>query len=270
MRDLSVAVLQMKIEQGCPVANVAHLSQLLSTLHSGELDLLLLPEMWHTGFMTSPSGLKESHIQAAFERALDLLLAESRRLNTAIYGTMIEELSSGKLANCGVWVTPNGVVTRYYKRHLFGPGGESKYFISGDQQVEVEWQGWRLRLSTCYDLRFPVWLRQHTAPAAPYDILLCSANWPKPREKAWEILLRARAIENQCYLLGANRAGNTPEGLEYPGFSFVLNPMGESLSESLEPEETLLRSTLSYDALQSFRARFPVLKDADSYTLFLE
>lgn len=262
--SLRVAALQMEQQHMDIEANVAHLWELIE---GATFDLLVLPEMWTTGFVTKVEELPEAYFCKAYEAGRTAMHQVAKQYNAAIYGSLIELQPSGKPANTGLFITPDGTETRYLKRHLFGYGGESKLFEAGEERVQVTYRGWNIRLSTCYDLRFPVWLRQDPS-LGDYDLLLLSANWPRPRHIAWERLLRARAIENQCYLVATNRVGTPHPKLQYPGYSFILDDLGDSLAESKEAVETLLSYNLSLEELTKSRSRFPLLPDADLFTLY--
>lgn len=261
--SLRVAALQMEQQHMDIEANIAHLWQLIE---GATFDLLVLPEMWTTGFITKVDELSEHYFHEAYQKGRQTMHEVARRHNAAVYGTLIELQPSDKPANTGLFVTPDGSETRYLKRHLFGYGGESKLFEAGSERIQVKYRGWSIRLATCYDIRFPVWLRQDQT-LGHYDLLLISANWPKPRHIAWERLLRARAIENQCYLVATNRVGIPHPKLQYPGYSFILDDLGDSLAESKEPIETLLTCEILLDELITSRSRFPLLPDADPFTL---
>ena len=138
---------------------------------------------------------------------------------------------------------------------------EAKFFEPGDRRCVVDWRGWKVFLTICYDLRFPVWMRY--SEEIPYDIILCVANWPYPRQEAWKTLIRARAIDNQAYVLGCNRVGQGPKTLLYPGDSVISDPKGELLHPIIRDEELVMRATLDRNEVSSFREGFPVLKDAD-------
>ena len=156
------------------------------------------------------------------------------------------------------FVRPDGSVEHYDKRHLFTYGGEDKHFTRGNRRVVVAWRGVRLLLEVCYDLRFPVWSRNR----GDYDAALYVASWPKSRVEAWSTLLRARAIENQCYVVGVNRIGEDPN-CEYCGCSAIIDPYGRTLAECERDKECLAEAELDMEALRAFRAKFPVLRDAD-------
>lgn len=263
MKRLQVAALQMELAQKDIQRNIAQLHKLTE---GATFDLLVLPEMWTTGFIVNTEKFSEEDLHQAYEEGVKTMKELAKAHDAAIYGSLIELLPNGKPANSGVFVTPTGEVTPYRKKHLFRPGGEAEKFEAGSERVQVNYHGWEIRLSTCYDLRFPVWLRQDREMGL-YDILLCSANWPRPRHLAWERLLRARAIENQCYLIATNRTGTPHPKLQYPGYSFILNTEGDSLTESKEEEQILLTTTLSKEQLEERRQKFPVLKDLDPFHL---
>ena len=257
----------MKQVQGDVHENISHLNDLLQSVPDSSIDLLLLPEMWTTGFMTSTKALGADDILESFEIGQEAMIQIAKEKRCAVYGSLIEPVEDERLSNTGLFVSPEGVIATYRKRHLFGPGGERKHFVGGDKCVQVEWQGWRIRLTICYDLRFPVWQRQNPSMSDQYDILLNCANWPDVRIDAWEILLKARAVENQCYVLASNRTGDGPKGLKYPGFSLVLGPKGEELAHGKNGEECVIRTTLDSESLITFRENFPVLQEIDDFII---
>lgn len=263
MNNLKVAALQMELGQKEIDHNIARLYQLTER---ADFDLLVLPEMWTTGFIVKIDSLSPDYLNVAYQEGLKAMKEIAHRHGAALYGSLIELLPNGKPANTGLFVTPTGEVTIYRKKHLFRPGGEAAQFEAGNERVQVNYQGWEIRLSTCYDLRFPTWLRQDPQMGL-YDLLLCSANWPRPRHLAWERLLRARAIENQSYLIATNRTGTPHPKLQYPGYSFILDSEGDSLAESKEPVEHLLTAQLSKELLSERRQSFPVLQDLDPFQL---
>ena len=162
----------------------------------------------------------------------------------------------------GPGITAFGGVQFYDKRHLFSFGGEDKRYVAGDERKVFHYRGWRICPQICYDLRFPAWCRNRD----DYDVLLFVANWPEPRTSAWTALLRARAIENQCYVIGVNRSGGDPRGLEYSGGSAVYDPLGATVLDlgAVECSDT---ATIELDQVLTIRAQLPFLQDADKYTL---
>ena len=182
-------------------------------------------------------------------------------LNAAIAGSLaIEE--GGRYYNRFYFVKPDGEVVTYNKRHLFTFGGEDKTFTKGEERVIVSYQGIRFLLQICYDLRFPVWSRN----TGDYDVILYVANWPTPRVEAWKALLRARAIENQCYVAGVNRVGNDPS-CEYCGGSAIIDPYGRTMAACEDNQECSVSAEIDMQQLEEFRLRFPVLNDEDQFEL---
>lgn len=259
---INVALIQMQQAQ-CDVDwNIAHLRSIIGRESLEGVDLLLLPEMWTTGFVTK----MESGVSEAYSRGLEVMRELSQIYGCAVYGSLLKVLEDGKLANAGVFVdVSEATEVEYHKVHLFGPGGEAKYFEAGDKRCMVTWKGWNIFLTICYDLRFPVWMRY--SQEVPYDMILCTANWPYPRQEAWKTLLRARAIDNQAYVLGCNRVGQGPKTLCYPGDSVIAGPKGELLHDIIKDEECVMRVSLDRNEILSFREAFPVLQDADEFKL---
>jgi predicted amidohydrolase len=181
----------------------------------------------------------------------------SAEADAAIAGSVAVE-EQGRYYNRFYFVKPDGSVTYYDKRHLFTYGGEHLRFTAGEERVIVEWRGVRILLEVCYDLRFPIWARNR----GDYDMILYVASWPTPRVKAWSALLVARAIENQCYVAGVNRVGEDPT-CDYCGGSVIINPYGHTLAACADNTECEVSAEIDIEALEAFREKFPVLKDAD-------
>lgn len=176
-------------------------------------------------------------------------------MNAAVVGSVAISEDDGSY-NRLFFVRPNGEVSQYNKRHLFSFAGEHEVYRAGQEQCLVSWRGWNILLNICYDLRFPIWTRNEVINRSPkYDLLIYVANWPSVRAEVWKTLLRARAIENVSYVIGVNRIGEDGNGHMYSGDSAIINFRGESVE------------TLSLEELQTFRAKFPALEDADSFTL---
>ena len=259
---VNVALIQMQQVQCDIEKNISHLQSIIERKPLDDIDLLLLPEMWTTGFVTK----MEDGLSDAYSRGLRVMRDISQRYGCAVYGSLLKVLEGGRLANAGVFVDVSADIEgEYHKVHLFGPGGEAKFFEPGDRRCVVDWRGWKVFLTICYDLRFPVWMRY--SEEIPYDIILCVANWPYPRQEAWKTLIRARAIDNQAYVLGCNRVGQGPKTLLYPGDSVISDPKGELLHPIIRDEELVMRATLDRNEVSSFREGFPVLKDADRFKL---
>ncbi len=221
-------------------------------------DLIVLPEMFNTGFSMSASRLAEP----INSYTTTWLLKISKQLSCDVVGSLIIS-EENKYYNRLIWVKSNGEVKYYDKRHLFQMAGEDKVFSKGSEKVYIELKGWRFLPLICYDLRFPVWCRNVDLS---YDCCLFVANWPSPRLGAWDNLLKARAIENSVYSIGVNRVGEDGIGVKYSGHSAVYNPKGD-VEAFLGEEETISTITLSYNVLKNYRYKFPSHLDADSFSL---
>lgn len=224
-----------------------------------EIDLLVLPEMCSTGFVTQP----QPEDLVSTDLVEQKLLALSRQYRSAICGSFAVTLGNEN-RNRFLFVTPEGVVYHYDKHHLFTIGGEGKVYGPGQEREVITWQGIRFLPIVCYDLRFPVWIRN--SAEEPYDILLCVANWPQPRRLAWDTLLSARAIENQTYVVGVNRVGDD-DFCHYNGGTRVIHPYGHVVAQCPDEEESLCSFAPDMKKLEDFRRKFPSLNDADSFTL---
>jgi len=221
--------------------------------------LYVLPEMFSTGFAT-PEGAK---VESEPSEGLEWMKGMAKRLGATIAGSIaLQPKGCPKCVNRMYFVTPSGEVTKYDKRHLFAYGGEDVRFERGEKRVIAEYGGVRFLLAVCYDLRFPVWLRNR----GDYDAVIVSADWPVQRRAAWDTLIRARAIENEAYVIACNRVGNDP-ACEYSGGSGVVSPYGELLSSVPDGEEGLCFGEIDMHALKAFRKTFPVLSDADGFDL---
>ena len=233
--------------------NRAHFKALLQEQEPNQWDLIVLPEMFSTGF-TMNTTVSEEPVNGEFP-SVTLLKEEAARLNAAIVGSL-SVCEEGKAYNRLFFVRPSGEVSTYNKRHLFSFAGEHKHYEAGQEQCLVEWRGWNILLNICYDLRFPVWTRNEVINGLPkFDLMIYVANWPSVRAEVWKTLLKARAIENVAYVIGVNRIGEDGNGHAYSGDSAIVNYRGE-LSDELSLEE-----------LNAFREKFPALNDADSFQL---
>lgn len=261
LSPLRVALLQYDIAWCDPEANFARIRALLPA--SGSVDVLLLPETFATGFATPHA--REVAVRSA--HAVDFLKAVAAELQCAVGASVFVPHDSGKVANRFFWVEPNGTTTTADKRHLFAVAGEHRDFERGTDPVVVTWRGWKLRLAVCFDLRFPVWLRNTLdAQGTPaYDGLLVVANWPEARETAWTTLLAARAMENQCYVAGVNRVGTDGFGVDHSGASRMVGPWGDLLAESPVHQPAVLCSEWDPIHLSAVRKRFPFLADQDPF-----
>ncbi len=258
MTALRVSLVQQPLTWHDPEANRAHFAALLAPL-AGSTDLVVLPETFTTGF----SMAVETQAEAAGGPTVEWLRRQARALGAALTGSLITR-EAARCYNRLLWVTPGGAVRHYDKRHLFRMGGEHEHFTAGEAAVVFEFRGFRIFPQVCYDLRFPVFSRRR--PDLDYDLLLYVANWPAARSDAWRALLRARAIENQAYVVGVNRTGPDGLGVAYAGDSAALDFLGRPLAE-LGSHAALVTVSLDLKELAAFRERFPAHLDADRFTL---
>ena len=239
--------------------NFQNLTELIYPLYN-KTDLIILPEMFNTGFTMKPSELGESSPGETFRWMKDI----AEKGSCGICGSYIVQ-ENANFFNRWVLVSPENQVWSYDKRHLFSMGGEDRLFTPGKTRVVFSFRGIRITPLICYDLRFPVWSRNRDE----YDLIIYVANWPEIRKNVWTTLLRARAIENQCYVAGSNRTGADGEGIKYCGKSMIINPRGEPIEFADTDEECSISTELSMTELTDFRKKFPVLNDADDFTISL-
>ena len=216
---MKVTILQRDITWANPAANRERCDEAIN--RNAGADIYVLPEMFSTGFCTHPDGIAEP----ADSDTLQWMKDKAKETNAAIAGS-VAVTENSKFYNRFYFVYPDGKVQHYDKHHLFTYGGEHLRFTAGTERVVVEFRGVRILLEICYDLRFPVWARNH----GDYDMILYVASWPTPRVEAWSALLKARAIENQCYVAGVNRVGTDPS-CQYCGGSVVIDPYGKTIAE---------------------------------------
>ncbi|UTA46449.1 amidohydrolase [Simiduia sp. 21SJ11W-1] len=255
---LAIGLVQADLVWQAPAENRALLGDLLAEGALG-LDLALLPETFTTGFTQAADAFAEPFEGPTLEWMAD----QAARHQLTLAGSYLVE-EGGRYFNRLVWMPPNGDYQTYDKRHLFSMAGEHEVFTAGNQRKVFECQGWRCCPMICYDLRFPVWSRSRQ----DYDLLFYVANWPEARTRQWSRLLTARAIENQAFVAGVNCFGTDGEGYSYAGDSQIYDPLGEPMADN-EGGETLLRAELSAFQLARLRDKFPVLEDADDFTLKL-
>ena len=263
LSPLRVALLQYDIAWCDPDANFSRIRSLLPA--PGSVDVLLLPEAFAMGFATPQAREVAAHSATAVNFLKELAL----ELQCAVGASVFVPHSSGKVANRFFWVEPDGTTTTADKRHLFAVAGEHRDFERGTEAVVVTWRGWRLRLAVCFDLRFPVWLRNTLdAGGTPaYDGLLVVANWPEARENAWTTLLAARAMENQCYVAGVNRVGVDGFGVGHSGASRIIGPWGDVLASAEAHKPGLVTAEWDPIHLAAVRKRFPFLADQDPFAV---
>jgi predicted amidohydrolase len=255
---LRVTLIQQPLLWQDPDANRARFESLLSPL-AGGTDLIVLPETFTTGFSMEVERVGEP----AGGPTVRWLQELSEQLDAAIMGSVITE-EGGQYFNRLLWVTPSGELRSYDKRHLFRMAHEHQHFTAGRAAWSVEWRGLRICPQVCYDLRFPVFSRRR--PDLEYDVLVYVANWPAARAYAWSQLLKARAIENQAFVVGVNRVGVDGKGVDHSGDSAVNDFLGMPLA-SLGNVPGMATVRLDAEALRAFRERFPAQLDADGFTL---
>ena len=251
---MKVSIIQHDIVWGNPAENRLRLQQQIEAQPGA--DLYVLTEMWSTGFAINPEGVAERD-EASLQWMKDMAVQQQ----AAIAGSLAIE-QDGSFHNRLYFVKPDGEVEYYDKRHLFSYGGEDKYYSPGTERVVVEWKGVRFLLTVCYDLRFPVWMRW----SDDYDAILCVANWPTVRIDSWQTLLRARAIENQCYVVGVNRVGKDPN-CDYCGCSAIINPYGQTIAECEKDKECSMEAVFDMEKLNAYRVKFPALKEKDKFEI---
>lgn len=252
---MKIVILQTDIVWADPAANVKKADEILSRYEN--VDLFVLPEMFSTGFCTKPEGIAEKN----GSKALEWMKSTAQAKHCAIAGSIALE-DKEKYYNRFYFVHPGGTVEWYDKRHLFAYGGEHKQFTAGSKRLIVNYRGVRFLLQICYDLRFPVWSRNRN----DYDVAVYVASWPTSRVEAWKLLLKARAVENQCYVVGVNRVGKDPD-CEYSGGSAVISPYGKVIAECEDNTACEAVVDIDMDELEAFRQKFPVLNDADSFEI---
>jgi omega-amidase len=258
MNNLRLGLIQSSIVPRDPEANLHGYEQQMPS--AGECDLVVLPEVFTTGFCAGARQFAER----VDGRAYEWMAEQARKLDAVVTGSLVV-LEAGRYINRLVWMPPNGRYRHYDKRHLFRMAGEHQRFAMGRERLVVELRGWRILPLVCYDLRFPVWSRNRN----DYDVALYVANWPAARAMHWRCLLQARAIENLSYVVGVNRVGEDDSGQAYQGDSSVYGPGGEVLLDG-ESESGCFIVALDAKRVSDYRASFPAHLDADHFELRLD
>ena len=253
--ELKVALVQSPLIWENPEQNRIDFSLRIDAIPQG-VNLIVLPEMFTTGFTMAPGHIKNPE----GEKTIRWMQQKAKEKEAAIVGS-IPYFENGTHTNRLFFVEPNGNYFYYDKRHTFTLAGENKVYKAGQERLIIDYGGFRICPLICYDLRFPVWARN----VEDYDVLLYVANWPKPRIGAWDALLKARAIENMAYCIGVNRVGQDDSGYEYPGHSVVYDTLGEQLVFS--EEETILYATLTKEHIHATRSKLKFLQDRDRFIL---
>jgi omega-amidase len=258
MEDFKVTLVQSDLYWEDVDANLAMFSDKLKAVQTGSTDLILLPEMFSTGFTMNAKGVAED----MNGKAVAWMKKTAAEKKCVMTGSLVIK-EENKYYNRLVWMRPDGSHEVYDKKHLFRMGEENDTYTRGKKKIIVNIKGWRICPLVCYDLRFPVWCRN----TGDYDFLIFVANWPEVRSYPWKQLLIARAIENQVYLAGLNRIGKDGNGYNYTGDSAVINPKGMIISKTKASEESVETIALSYKELEDFRKAFPVGLDADRFRI---
>ena len=254
MRDLKITLIQTELVWEDIESNLAGFDAKIDAIKD-DTHLIVLPEMFTTGFSMNAADLAQDMNGSSIAWVQD----KSRQKNVDIVGSVIVK-ADNKFFNRLLWAKPDGKIFTYDKRHLFRMAGEEKVYSAGHENITVDFLGWKIRPFICYDLRFPVWTRNI---ANQYDAAIFIANWPERRSWHWKLLLQARAIENQCYVIGVNRVGTDGNDHPYSGDSSIFDPWGNILFQKRNQACTHT-AELSYDELQKSRESFPVWMDADN------
>ena len=257
MQDLRITPIQAPLVWEDRAANLSYFTERLAPL-AGQTDLVILPEMFTTGFTMNPGP----HAEDMAGPTMEWLAQTAARLRAAIAGSLIIR-ENGRHYNRFVFMRSSGEYDTYDKRYPFTLSGEHEHYARGDKRVVIDYRGWRIRPLICYDLRFPVW--SANAAENPYDLLIYVASWPNKRAYDWRTLLRARAIENQAYVVGVNRLGTDAYGLTYAGDSCVIDPGPDRDWLDLASDEEIKTASLSYDRLMALRRQLPFLQDGDPF-----
>ncbi|MCY7310775.1 MAG: nitrilase family protein [Chitinophagaceae bacterium] len=278
MSTLSVTIIQANLHWEDKADNLKMLEEKINSIKE-KTEIVVLPEMFTTGFSMKPKLLAET-MEGETVQWMKRVAADKKIILTGSViikaPSLLERAGGEAYFNRLIWMLPNGQYGVYDKRHLFAYAGEDDHYTAGTKRLIASVKGWKINLLVCYDLRFPVWARQSSLTpnlsppvergerAAEYDVLIYVANWPEKRIHAWKTLLQARAIENQCYVVGVNRVGNDGNNIHYSGESMIVDPMGEVLYTKKE-EEDIFTMALDKIYLQNVREKLPFLKDADNF-----
>jgi len=261
MNTLTFTLIQTNLFWENKVANLQMLEEKINNIQP-KTEVVVLPEMFSTGFSMQPEKFAES-MNGSTLQWMQKIAFEKKIILTG--SLMIEE--NGNYYNRLIWMLPNKQFGYYDKRHCFAFAKENEHYTAGNKRLIASVNGWKINLQICYDLRFPVWARQTmNNNTAEYDVLIYVANWPQRRSYAWKTLLAARAIENQCYVIGVNRIGDDGNKIYHSGDSMVINALGEILYHK-ENEEDVFTITLQKNELQEIRNKFPFLADADFFKI---
>lgn len=257
MQHLKIALIQADLIWQNAEQNRINFSKKINAI-SEPVDLIVLPEMFTTGFSMQPQKIAEYMIGDTVEWMQKI----ASKKNTAIAGSVIIS-ENNKYYNRFLFIHPCGKIEYYNKRHLFTLAGEHTVYTQGEEKMIIEYKGWKICPLVCYDLRFPVWARN----VEEYDLLMYVANWPKPRISAWDTLLKARSIENMCYTIGVNRVGKDENNLEYPGHCAIYNCLGEEVVKAIPNKEETIIAILEKNHISETRNKLNFLSDKDTFKI---
>ena len=263
MASLTITLIQTDIAWQNKAANLLMLKNKIDAIEE-RTEIIVLPEMFSTGFTMQPELFAETMEGETMQWMKDIAATNKIILTGSI---IINE--GGKYFNRLIWMLPNGQFGYYDKRHLFAYADEDQHYTAGNKRLIASVKGWKINLQICYDLRFPIWSRQQPGETdSEYDLLLFVANWPEKRNHAWKTLLCARAIENQCFVVGVNRVGNDGKSIYHSGNSLVIDPIGQVLYHKSDDED-VCTITLQKEDVDKVRIQFPFWKDADDFIINL-
>jgi len=270
MSSLTLTLIQTQLHWEDKQANLSMLEQKINSIQE-KTEIVILPEMFSTGFSMKPKQFAET-MDGSSVKWMKRIAVQKKIILT---GTLIIK-DGNNFYNRLIWMLPNGEYGCYDKHHLFAYGEEDQHYSPGNKRLIASVKGWKINLQVCYDLRFPVWARQQQTSLfkdehgdeanLEYDLLIYVANWPERRNHAWKTLLQARAIENQCFVIGVNRTGNDGNNIYHKGDSMVVNALGETLYHRADDED-VFTITLQKNSLEEIRNKFPFWKDADTFMI---
>ena len=265
MEALTVTPIQFNITWENKEENFSKIEALFfKNMAPGDSDFLVLPEMFATGFTMNPFHFWEE----MDGMTVTWLKKWAMQLNACIGGGIITKTKNNQFQNTFAVAYPDGKVETYHKRHLFRMGEENKHYVQGNSPRIIDIKGWKINLQICYDLRFPVFVRNEMVNNKPkYDALVYIANWPEARTYAWTSLLQARAIENQAFVIGVNRVGQDGNKIAHSGESAIISPIGQYIVDPIVGKEGKTSTALDYAVLSNARSAFPLLLDADQFKL---
>ena len=253
---LNITIVQSDLVWENVDANLKMFSEKITKIT--DTDIIVLPEMFNTGFSMNSKNLAET----LEGKSVNWLKQQAKNKNVVIIASLIIK-EGADYFNRLFWINPDGTYQYYNKRHLFRMANEHNYYTAGVYELIINYKGWRIKPLICYDLRFPIWARNKN----DYDLLIYVANWPERRSEPWKILLKARAIENQAYVIGVNRIGTDGNNVVFSGDSAVIDPYGKVITNINAHEDTFESININLSELNNFREKFPVGLDADNFSI---